>query len=90
MAVPRSVRRRVRPDDAVSHAERSGAASRFGFYLIFRVYRENTFTSATIELAPDQKVISTGPYALVRHAASLPGYREYQTQVIHRLIPGIW
>jgi len=23
-------------------------------------------------------------------APSLPGYREYQTQVIHRLIPGIW
>jgi protein-S-isoprenylcysteine O-methyltransferase Ste14 len=38
-----------------------------GFYCIFLVYRENTFTSATIELAPDQKVISTGPYAIVRH-----------------------
>jgi len=38
-----------------------------GFYLIFLVYRENTFTSATIEVAEDQKVISTGPYAIVRH-----------------------
>jgi protein-S-isoprenylcysteine O-methyltransferase Ste14 len=38
-----------------------------GFYFIFLVYRENTFTSATIEIARDQKVISTGPYALVRH-----------------------
>jgi protein-S-isoprenylcysteine O-methyltransferase Ste14 len=38
-----------------------------GFYLIFRVYRENTFTSATIEVAENQKVISTGPYAIVRH-----------------------
>jgi protein-S-isoprenylcysteine O-methyltransferase Ste14 len=38
-----------------------------GFYLIFLVYRENTFTSATIEIAPDQTVISTGPYAIVRH-----------------------
>jgi len=38
-----------------------------GFYLIFLVYRENTFTSATIEIAADQKVISTGPYAIVRH-----------------------
>ncbi len=38
-----------------------------GFYFIFLVYRENTFTSATIEVAADQKVISTGPYALVRH-----------------------
>jgi protein-S-isoprenylcysteine O-methyltransferase Ste14 len=38
-----------------------------GFYLIFLVYRENTFTSATIEVAENQKVISTGPYARVRH-----------------------
>lgn len=38
-----------------------------GFFFVFLVYRENTFTSATIELAPDQKVISTGPYAIVRH-----------------------
>jgi protein-S-isoprenylcysteine O-methyltransferase Ste14 len=38
-----------------------------GFGIIFRVYRENTFTSATIEIAENQKVISTGPYAWVRH-----------------------
>ena len=38
-----------------------------GFYFIFHVYKENTFTSATIEVAEDQKVISTGPYAIVRH-----------------------
>lgn len=38
-----------------------------GFYFILLVYRENTFTSATIEIAKDQRVISTGPYAIVRH-----------------------
>jgi protein-S-isoprenylcysteine O-methyltransferase Ste14 len=38
-----------------------------GFSFISCVYRENTFTSATIEVAKDQKVISTGPYAIVRH-----------------------
>jgi protein-S-isoprenylcysteine O-methyltransferase Ste14 len=38
-----------------------------GFSLIALVYRENTFTSATIEVAENQKVISTGPYAMVRH-----------------------
>jgi protein-S-isoprenylcysteine O-methyltransferase Ste14 len=38
-----------------------------GFLIIFFVYKENTFASATIELAPEQKVISTGLYALVRH-----------------------
>src|SRR5262249_1571308 len=34
-----------------------------GFGLIVRVYRENTFSSATIEVAEKQTVISTGPYA---------------------------
>jgi hypothetical protein len=34
-----------------------------GWLAILFVFKENTFTSATIELAPDQKVISTGPYA---------------------------
>ena len=38
-----------------------------GFGLIVRVYRENTFSSATIEVAENQTVISTGPYAIVRH-----------------------
>ncbi|MGO9378513.1 MAG: methyltransferase family protein [Dissulfurispiraceae bacterium] len=38
-----------------------------GFYFIFLIYKENTFTSATIEVADGQKVISTGPYAIVRH-----------------------
>lgn len=38
-----------------------------GFYFILLVYKANTFTSATIELAEGQKVISTGPYAVVRH-----------------------
>jgi protein-S-isoprenylcysteine O-methyltransferase Ste14 len=38
-----------------------------GWLVIFFVFKQNTFTSAIIELAPDQTVISTGPYALVRH-----------------------
>ena len=38
-----------------------------GYYLIALVYKENTFTSATIEVAENQKVISTGPYAIIRH-----------------------
>jgi len=46
-----------------------------GWLAIYFVFRENSFTSATIELAPDQTVISTGPYAHVRHpmyAGALP------------------
>jgi protein-S-isoprenylcysteine O-methyltransferase Ste14 len=38
-----------------------------GFSFVFLVYRENTFTSATIEVSVDQKVVATGPYAVVRH-----------------------
>jgi protein-S-isoprenylcysteine O-methyltransferase Ste14 len=38
-----------------------------GFLMIFFVFRENTFASATIEIAPDQRVITTGLYKLVRH-----------------------
>ena len=38
-----------------------------GFFLIAIVYRENTFTSATIQVTKDQKVVSTGPYSIVRH-----------------------
>ena len=31
------------------------------------MFRENTYTSAVIEIRQDQKVISTGPYGVVRH-----------------------
>jgi protein-S-isoprenylcysteine O-methyltransferase Ste14 len=44
-----------------------------GFLIIFFVYKENSFASATIELAPDQKVVSTGLYALVRHPMYMGG-----------------
>ena len=38
-----------------------------GFYIVFLVFKENSYTSATIEVADEQKVISTGPYSVVRH-----------------------
>ena len=38
-----------------------------GLTIVFLVFKENTFTSATIEIAENQKVISTGPYEVVRH-----------------------
>jgi protein-S-isoprenylcysteine O-methyltransferase Ste14 len=44
-----------------------------GFLIIFFVYKENTFASATIELYPGQKVIWTGLYALVRHPMYMGG-----------------
>ncbi|MGN6283885.1 MAG: methyltransferase family protein [Afipia sp.] len=38
-----------------------------GYLIVFLVFRENTYTSGIIEIAEGQKVISSGPYALVRH-----------------------
>ena len=38
-----------------------------GFAVVLRVFQENTFTSARIEIAREQRVITTGPYAVVRH-----------------------
>lgn len=38
-----------------------------GLFVVFLVFRENTFTSATVEVMQGQKVVSTGPYAVVRH-----------------------
>jgi protein-S-isoprenylcysteine O-methyltransferase Ste14 len=38
-----------------------------GFLIVFSVFKENTFASAIIEVGTGQKVISSGPYALVRH-----------------------
>lgn len=44
-----------------------------GFLIVFFVYKENSFASAIIELAPNQKVISTGPYMIIRHPMYLGG-----------------
>ena len=38
-----------------------------GMFVVFRVFRANTFTSAVVEVDRDQQVVSTGPYAVVRH-----------------------
>jgi protein-S-isoprenylcysteine O-methyltransferase Ste14 len=110
------------------------ALTAVGFFLVSRVYRENPYLFATIEVARNQRVVTTGPYAVVRHpmyafssvyllgtplalgswwgllglglmlpfliwrlldeedllARRLPGYREYQQRVRHRLVPGVW
>jgi protein-S-isoprenylcysteine O-methyltransferase Ste14 len=46
-----------------------------GFLFIFFVMRKNSYAASTIQIADDQKVVSTGPYAYVRHpmyAGALP------------------
>jgi protein-S-isoprenylcysteine O-methyltransferase Ste14 len=38
-----------------------------GYALVVLVFRENSYASRIIEVEQDQHVISTGPYAIVRH-----------------------
>lgn len=45
----------------------SDALVALSLFFVFLVFRENTYTSAIIEIADQQRVISTGPYSLVRH-----------------------
>jgi protein-S-isoprenylcysteine O-methyltransferase Ste14 len=38
-----------------------------GMWMVLRVFKANPFGSATVKIADDQIVISTGPYAIVRN-----------------------
>jgi len=38
-----------------------------GYVIVFLVFRENSYTSRIVEVVEGQKVVTTGPYALVRH-----------------------
>lgn len=39
----------------------------FGYVLIFFVFKENSYASTIIQVEKEQQVITTGPYAMVRH-----------------------
>lgn len=36
-------------------------------WMVYRVFKENSFGSATVEVSTEQKVVSTGPYSMVRN-----------------------
>lgn len=38
-----------------------------GFGLVFRVFKENSYASTIVQVEEEQPVITTGPYAIVRH-----------------------
>jgi protein-S-isoprenylcysteine O-methyltransferase Ste14 len=49
-----------------------------GYCLILWVFKENSYASRTIEVEKSQKVISTGPYSMVRH----PMYSGFLTMLL--------
>ncbi len=52
------------PVAAVVFSDVMGA---LGLLVVFLVFRENSYTSAVVEVSAEQKVVTTGPYAVVRH-----------------------
>lgn len=38
-----------------------------GYFFIYLVFKENSYTSRIVEVEKEQKVISSGPYSIVRH-----------------------
>jgi protein-S-isoprenylcysteine O-methyltransferase Ste14 len=54
------------------------AAVFLGYGLIFWVFKENSYASRTIEVVEGQKVITTGPYSIIRHPMYLGFLVMYQ------------
>ena len=44
-----------------------GALMAVGFFVVFLVFKANSFASSTVGVAEGQSLVSTGPYAVVRH-----------------------
>jgi protein-S-isoprenylcysteine O-methyltransferase Ste14 len=44
-----------------------------GFAIVYQVFKENSFAASTIKVEAEQRVISTGPYRLVRHPMYVGG-----------------
>ena len=48
-----------------------------GYMLVFRTFKENSYASRVVEVEKNQKVITTGPYSIIRHpmyAGIIPMY----------------
>jgi protein-S-isoprenylcysteine O-methyltransferase Ste14 len=52
------------PDALVLGAD---VAVAIGFWIVFRTFLENGFASSIVEVREGQRVVTTGPYAIVRH-----------------------
>jgi protein-S-isoprenylcysteine O-methyltransferase Ste14 len=52
---------------STSHVIIANVMVLIGYFWVFLVFRENSYTSRIIEVEKGQKVITTGPYSIVRH-----------------------
>jgi protein-S-isoprenylcysteine O-methyltransferase Ste14 len=48
-----------------------------GYLLVIRVFRENSYASRVVEVEQNQQVISSGPYAVIRHPMYLGSLMMY-------------
>jgi protein-S-isoprenylcysteine O-methyltransferase Ste14 len=67
LAIPAFERRLGHASEHLATVALGNALVALGFAIVGRVYRENSFTSASVHVAEAQKLVSTGPYAIVRH-----------------------
>jgi protein-S-isoprenylcysteine O-methyltransferase Ste14 len=56
-----------------------------GLLIVFRVFQENSYTASTVQVAANQPVISTGPYAWIRH----PMYAGIALDSLWALLPAV-
>jgi protein-S-isoprenylcysteine O-methyltransferase Ste14 len=67
LAIPAFERRLGLASEHLATVALGNALVALGFAIVGRVYRENSFTSASVHVAEAQRLVSSGPYAIVRH-----------------------
>jgi protein-S-isoprenylcysteine O-methyltransferase Ste14 len=67
LAIPAFERRLGHTSEHLSTVALGIVLVALGFAIVGRVYRENSFTSASVHVAEAQRLVSSGPYAIVRH-----------------------
>ena len=67
LVVPALERRLGRAGDRLAVIAIGNVLVLVGFVIVGWVYRANSFASATVQVADTQRLVSSGPYAIVRH-----------------------
>lgn len=80
--------RRVVARPGLSRRDRR-RTGRVVFYVAFLAFRENSFAAATIQIADDQNVVSTGIYGRIRHPMYAGGLALFGGTARARFVLGI-